>query len=78
MPVFEYGQTEIDYLKRKDKKLAALIDQVGMIERNHTGSVCRLGDQCHWAADLQQGCSDGQRAALSVGGDYHSGQHCRS
>ncbi|HHT02305.1 MAG TPA: DNA-3-methyladenine glycosylase 2 family protein [Firmicutes bacterium] len=33
MPVFEYGQTEIDYLKRKDKKLAALIDQVGMIER---------------------------------------------
>ena len=33
MQVFEYGQTEIDYLKRKDKKLAALIDQVGMIER---------------------------------------------
>jgi DNA-3-methyladenine glycosylase II len=30
---FIYGQTEIDYLKAKDKKLAEVIDKVGMIQR---------------------------------------------
>ncbi len=33
MPVFEYGDKEIDYLKRKDKKLAVVIDKIGKIER---------------------------------------------
>jgi DNA-3-methyladenine glycosylase II len=32
MPVFRYGKTEIDHLKRKDKKLAAAIDRIGTIE----------------------------------------------
>ncbi len=31
---FRYGETETDYLKRKDKKLAAVIDYVGHINRN--------------------------------------------
>lgn len=30
---FEYGQKEIDYLKQKDKKLGAAIDQIGLIRR---------------------------------------------
>lgn len=30
---FEYGQKEIDYLKLKDKKLGAAIDQIGLIRR---------------------------------------------
>jgi len=30
---FKYGQKEIDYLKAKDKKLAEVIDKIGMIER---------------------------------------------
>jgi DNA-3-methyladenine glycosylase II len=30
---FQYGEKEIGYLKRVDKRLAAVIDQVGMIER---------------------------------------------
>ena len=30
---FEYGETEIEYLKQKDKKLAEVIDTLGMIER---------------------------------------------
>lgn len=30
---FEYGQKEINYLKRKDKKLGAAIDQIGLIRR---------------------------------------------
>lgn len=34
MPVsFEYSDKEIDYLKRKDKKLGAAIDRIGMIQR---------------------------------------------
>ena len=30
---FEYGEKELIYLKQKDKRLAEVIDQVGMIER---------------------------------------------
>ena len=30
---FQYGEQEIEYLKKKDKKLAGIIDQVGLIER---------------------------------------------
>ncbi len=33
MHIFEYGREEIEYLKSKDKKLAAAIDRIGMIKR---------------------------------------------
>lgn len=33
MMYFQYGDTEINYLKRKDKKLALAIEQIGRIER---------------------------------------------
>jgi len=33
MPIFEYGYKELDYLKRRDKKLGEAIDKIGMIER---------------------------------------------
>jgi DNA-3-methyladenine glycosylase II len=33
MPIFEYGPTEITYLKSRDKKLGAAIDEIGMIKR---------------------------------------------
>lgn len=33
MQIFPYGQAEIDHLKRRDKKLGAAMDQLGMIER---------------------------------------------
>ncbi len=36
MQIFEYGQKEIDYLKRRDKKLGIAIDKIGMIEREIT------------------------------------------
>lgn len=36
MQFFEYGQREIEYLKRKDKKLGAVIDKIGMIKREIT------------------------------------------
>lgn len=33
MGIFKYGQTELDYLIQKDKKLAIAIEKIGMIER---------------------------------------------
>ncbi|HWQ43748.1 MAG TPA: DNA-3-methyladenine glycosylase [Desulfosporosinus sp.] len=36
MQIFEYGQKEIDYLKRRDKKLGIAIDKIGMIKREIT------------------------------------------
>ena len=36
MPIFDYGQVEMDYLKRKDKKLGAAIDRIGIIQREIT------------------------------------------
>jgi len=36
MHIFEYGQKEIDYLRKKDKKLGAAIDRIGMIKREVT------------------------------------------
>jgi len=36
MQFFEYGEKEIEYLKKKDKKLGAAIEQIGMIQREVT------------------------------------------
>jgi DNA-3-methyladenine glycosylase II len=36
MKIFEYGPVEIGYLKRRDKKLGAAIDKIGLIEREVT------------------------------------------
>lgn len=36
MEIFEYGEREIEYLKRKDKKLGAVIERIGMLEREIT------------------------------------------
>ena len=30
---FSYGETEVSYLRRKDKRLCAVIDQIGHIDR---------------------------------------------
>ena len=30
---FKYGEKELNYLKKKDKKLAYVIDKVGFVER---------------------------------------------
>ena len=36
---FKYGKTEIDYLKSRDKKLAAAIDKIGYIKREVTPDI---------------------------------------
>ena len=36
MQFFEYGYKEIEHLKRRDKKLGAAIDRIGMIQREIT------------------------------------------
>ena len=43
MMFFEYGQVELEYLKRQDKKLGAMIDKMGLIQREVTPNVfCAL------------------------------------
>lgn len=39
---FQYGETEINYLKRKDKKLAWAIEQIGHIERKLDANLLLL------------------------------------
>ncbi|MBP2628089.1 MAG: DNA-3-methyladenine glycosidase [Firmicutes bacterium] len=39
MIFFEYGQVEIEYLKGQDKKLGAVIDKIGLIQREVTPNV---------------------------------------
>jgi 3-methyladenine DNA glycosylase/8-oxoguanine DNA glycosylase len=39
MHFFEYGQKEIEHLKRRDKKLGAAIDRIGIIRREVTPDV---------------------------------------
>ena len=34
MSIFHYGATELNYLRKKDKKLGLAIERMGMIERN--------------------------------------------
>ena len=33
MEFFQYGQRETDYLKKKDKRLAEVIDRIGPVQR---------------------------------------------
>ena len=33
MDIFKYGEEELDYLKKKDELLAAVIERIGIIER---------------------------------------------
>jgi len=33
MKYFEYGETELTHLRKKDKNLGAAIDRIGMIQR---------------------------------------------
>ena len=48
---FTYGKTEIEYLKSKDKKLGAVIDQIGYINREVDSDLfssivhCIIGQQ---------------------------------
>jgi 3-methyladenine DNA glycosylase/8-oxoguanine DNA glycosylase len=39
MHFFEYGQVEIEHLKRRDKKLGVAIDKIGIIRRKVTSDV---------------------------------------
>ncbi|WP_193086838.1 DNA-3-methyladenine glycosylase [Advenella sp. FME57] len=34
MPIFQYGDTEIEWLSKRDKRLAQAIERIGLIERN--------------------------------------------
>ena len=39
---FAYGKTEVSYLRRKDKRLCAVIDQIGHIDRAHRNATAAV------------------------------------
>jgi len=46
MEIFNYGQKELDYLKRKDKRLGEIIERIGLIERQVTPDLFEALVEC--------------------------------
>ena len=71
---FEYGDTEIEYPKRKDKKLGEAIDHIGHIYREVDADIFQRGAPYHRPADIQ--CGVGYRVgAIQEFGGRSDGGH---
>ncbi|MGH8811181.1 MAG: DNA-3-methyladenine glycosylase family protein [Advenella sp.] len=46
MPIFQYGDTEIEWLSKRDKRLAQAIERIGSIERNTIPDLFAALIQC--------------------------------
>ena len=46
MPIFQYGNTEIEWLSKRDKRLAQAIERIGLIERNTIPDLFAALIQC--------------------------------
>ena len=46
MPIFQYGNTEIEWLSKRDKRLAQAIEHIGLIERNTIPDLFAALIQC--------------------------------
>ncbi len=46
MPIFQYGNTEIEWLSKRDKRLAQAIERIGLIERNTIPDLFSALIQC--------------------------------
>ena len=57
---FKYGETELEYLKQKDKKLAEVMEAIGMIERY--GSFFFRGTSHYRTADFYESAGDDMAA----------------
>ena len=44
---FIYGEAELAYLRRKDKRLAAVIDRIGPVERTPLHRQAERPCRCH-------------------------------
>ncbi|NTW28177.1 MAG: DNA-3-methyladenine glycosylase 2 family protein [Coriobacteriia bacterium] len=58
MNTFPYGHTEIEHLKRRDKKLAVAIDRIGMIERSVTPDLFTALVNCVVAQQISAKAAD--------------------
>ena len=61
---FKYGETELEYLKQKDKKLAEVMEEIGMIEREvDTDLFSSVVHQSHYrTADFYESAGDDMAA----------------
>lgn len=46
MPIFQYGDTEIEWLSKRDKRLAQAIERIGLIKRNTMPDLFAALIQC--------------------------------
>ena len=74
---FEYGDAEICYLKKRDARLAEVIDSVGHIYREADTDLFN-SPSYHWTADI--GKSSGYNLEKDAGqaGERFRGKYCRS
>ena len=70
---FEYGDTEIEYLKRKDKKLGEAIDHIGHIYREAADIQCGFGYRVGAIQEFGGRSDGGHGLKISGGGTKRSG-----
>lgn len=46
MPIFQYGETEVEWLSKRDKRLAQAIERIGLIERSTMPDLFTALIQC--------------------------------
>lgn len=60
---FKYGETELKYLKQKDKKLAEVMEAIGMIERQVDTDLFFFRGTSHYrTADFYESAGDDMAA----------------
>jgi 3-methyladenine DNA glycosylase/8-oxoguanine DNA glycosylase len=64
MQLFQYGQLEIEYLTRRDRKLGRAIDHIGIIERKVTPDVFTALVQSVVAQQISRKAADTVRGRL--------------
>jgi hypothetical protein len=55
---FQYGEKEIEHLKKADKKLAAVINRIGVIERAVNPDLFSALVNYRWSTNLYKSTSD--------------------
>ena len=55
MKIFEYGEKEISYLRSKDKRIAEVIDQIGLIQREVDADLFSCCASYYRTADFDKG-----------------------
>jgi hypothetical protein len=76
MEIFRYGLKEINYLKRRDKKLGAAIEVIGIIKREIRPDPFAALVMSVVAQQISNKAAHAIRGRLHTAGKDHSGANC--